>query len=423
MRGAGASLRRGRAETVVVLALAAGLVATACGDSATEPVVDVSTTLPSAAEPAPPTSVGPDPAVTAPEPTIGPYPTAPGAGECGSATPADLDGDGLEDRVGSSAICTGTGEVFLLDEATFGVVAAVVADDLDADGTDEVLLFDGIEPPTVGRVFEFDASSPSGLVPVTFDGSPLAPFFSYYSGDVQPDGEAWFGCADLDGSGVEGLVAGSFTFDAAAGETRWELRPFGWGPDLVATEGPIATGSYPADEWSVSDLMPGRRFCKDQGFSVGIADGCSADELVAPPTPDELGPEAAATFRAIVDAAAACDFHELERIAGDDITLSFGGHTDVGAYLAAGEYAWDQEPLRILVRLMAMEPGYQDEFATWVWPTFWEDDEPATDDERAAIEAIFGRPFDDILVDGLSYIDYRIGIDTDGNWLYFVAGD
>lgn len=299
---------------------------------------------------------------------------------------------------------------------------SVVFTDVDGDGVDEVLAFDAIEPPVVAAVFEPDPSTPDGLVPVMLDGQPLTLDYSYYTGVPRPQGEAWFGCVDLDGSGVERLARGTFVYDEAAGETRWTLRPVVWAADLAATEGAPVAGAFPAGEWSVSELMPGRRLCKAQDVSVAIAEGCSAENLTAPPTPPALGEAAAATFRAIVDAAVACDFHELDRLAGDEITLSFGGHDDVAAFLAAGEYRWGGEPLRVLVQLLAMDPGFDEDFATWVWPPFWAD-RPATVDERAEIEAIFGVPFDELLVEDLGYIDYRIGIDTDGEWLYFVAGD
>jgi hypothetical protein len=150
---------------------------------------------------------------------------------------------------------------------------------------------------------------------------------------------------------------------------------------------------------------------------------CSAGGLVAPPTPTELGAEAAATYRSIADAAVACDYDALAAVAGDEITLSFGGHDDVADFLMTAETEYDEELLRILVQLLAMAPGYQADFDTWVWPTFWEDDEPATVDERTAIEAIYGRPFDEILVPDLGYINHRVGIDANGDWLFFVAGD
>lgn len=154
----------------------------------------------------------------------------------------------------------------------------------------------------------------------------------------------------------------------------------------------------------------------------GVLPDCSAAGLAAPPTPPELGEAAASTYRLIVDAAVACDVALLAEIAGEEITLTFGGPVDVAPYFADAE-ARSTEILRILVQLLAMPAGYQDEFEIWVWPTFWQDDEPATPEEQAAIEVIFGVPFDDLLVEDLYYINFRIGIDTSGDWLYFVAGD
>lgn len=151
---------------------------------------------------------------------------------------------------------------------------------------------------------------------------------------------------------------------------------------------------------------------------------CSAAGLAAPPTPADLSAEAAATFRAVADAAVACDYDGLALAAGDEITLSFGGHSDVDAYLEEGDRR--DELLRILVGLLAMPPGT---IATdvgadiSVWPAFWADAEPATAEERAALEAIAGVPYAELVVPDLGYLWYRVGIDADGNWLFFVAGD
>ncbi|MEQ8841705.1 MAG: hypothetical protein RIB98_12055 [Acidimicrobiales bacterium] len=152
---------------------------------------------------------------------------------------------------------------------------------------------------------------------------------------------------------------------------------------------------------------------------------CSATGVEAPSTPDELGAEAADTFRAVVDAAVDCDYDGLAVAAGGDITLSFGGPYEVAPYLEDAEQRGD-ELLRILVQLLAMPPGLLNGPAAdtdiWVWPTFWEDDEPATPAEQTAIEAIYGEPFDEVLFEG-AYLSHRIGIDVAGDWLFFVAGD
>jgi hypothetical protein len=180
----------------------------------------------------------------------------------------------------------------------------------------------------------------------------------------------------------------------------------------TSTAASSSTTSAPAPSTTVPGTAP-----------VDSAVECSAAGLVAPPIPSELDPTAAVTFGAIVDAAVACDFDALALVAGDAITLSFGGHGDVADFLATAEFEVGDPLLRILVQLLAMPPGYQEDFATWVWPTFWEDDEPATAEERTAIEEIYGRPFDEILVDDLGYINHRVGIDANGEWLFFVAGD
>ena len=185
-------------------------------------------------------------------------------------------------------------------------------------------------------------------------------------------------------------------------------------PSTTTTAEPTSTSTTTAVDPSTTTTAP----------AGGPADECSAAGLTAPPTPAALSAEATATLRAVVDAATVCDYDGLALAAGDEITLSFGGHSEVDTYLEEGDRR--DELLRILVGLLAMPPGT---IATdvgadiSVWPAFWADDEPATAEERAALEAIAGVPYDELVVPDLGYLWYRVGIDADGNWLFFVAGD
>ena len=226
-------------------------------------------------------------------------------------------------------------------------------------------------------------------------------------GDDGPNQEA-------SGAPTSSTVASSSTTTPAAGPTTTTTAT-----STTATPTTVPSTTEP----STTEASTTEPSTTEPGTAPVDGAECSAAGLTAPPTPVELDPAAAETFGAIVDAAVACDFEALALIAGDAITLSFGGPFDVAEYLATAEFERGDPLLRILVQLLGMPPGYQEEFTTWVWPTFWEDDEPATAEERAAIEAIYGRPFDEILVDSLYYLRHRVGIEASGDWLYFVAGD
>lgn len=193
---------------------------------------------------------------------------------------------------------------------------------------------------------------------------------------------------------------------------------------LAVVAGLLAAACGSSDDVAVSRSDTDPSTTTTMAPSEGPAGECSAAGLAAPPTPADLSAEAAATFRAVADAAVACDYDGLALAAGNEITLSFGGHSEVDTYLEEGDRGG--ELLRILVGMLAMPPGT---IATdvgadiSVWPAFWGGDEPATAEERAAVEAIAGVPYDDLVVPDLGYLWFRVGIDADGNWLFFVAGD
>lgn len=151
---------------------------------------------------------------------------------------------------------------------------------------------------------------------------------------------------------------------------------------------------------------------------------CSATGVPAPGESPSLPEAVAATRSAIIEAAMACDLATLETHAVDGFNTSFGG----GGFenLVRWELKGEGQ-LGTLLQLLDLsyEVDEAGVAAIYVWPAAhvydsWED-VPAdlveelrhvhTDDEIAQM-ALFG-----------SYMGWRTGIDQDGNWLFFVAGD
>lgn len=128
------------------------------------------------------------------------------------------------------------------------------------------------------------------------------------------------------------------------------------------------------------------------------ASGCSAQDL-NPTLPDdpELTAEARATRDAIVAAAVACDFAELERIGGSTLGYSLdGGQSGAAHYWALAEY-FGQDYLEPLVDILSLR---------------------STPTAGGDFGSAFGWP-----AETGSFYGYRTSIGVDGAWLWFMAGD
>jgi hypothetical protein len=131
-----------------------------------------------------------------------------------------------------------------------------------------------------------------------------------------------------------------------------------------------------------------------QRGEVGTAStDCSAfDAGTELEQPEEMPDTVYRMALTIARAATACDYDELAQLADDEFQFSFGGVT--GGEAAAEEWkaAEDRgEPVLRTLHDLLIGP-YEFDGARFVWPS--------TDTT-----------------------EYRTGIDRDGNWLFFVAGD
>ena len=108
--------------------------------------------------------------------------------------------------------------------------------------------------------------------------------------------------------------------------------------------------------------------------------------------PDDMPDTVYRMALTIARAATACDYAELAELAGDEFQFSFGGVT--GGDAAAEEWKAAEERGEPVLRTLhdLLIGPYEFDGTRFVWPS-------------------------------TNTTEYRAGIDTDGNWLFFVAGD
>lgn len=128
---------------------------------------------------------------------------------------------------------------------------------------------------------------------------------------------------------------------------------------------------------------------------VSNEEPCSADGLTYP-SPTGTDPVSLTQAR-LLEAAQACDYLALLALADEganELTTSFGGGDPI-EFLREGE-SNGEDFLAIMAELLQSEPTQMDELA--VWPEAFADPD-------------------------LEYLDWRVGIESSGEWLFFVRGD
>jgi len=148
-----------------------------------------------------------------------------------------------------------------------------------------------------------------------------------------------------------------------------------------------------------------------------------ADTLTNQPDLPEV---VAAKRQAIFDAAVACDWEGLRALLGAGFSYTFGEDVDAITYWQGLEASGD-DPIYYLAELLDRPFGtiVAGDLTYYTWPSAfnqsgWQDVpqadiealRPLYDDADFATFAGFG-----------GYIGYRVGILSDGTWVYFVAGD
>ena len=134
--------------------------------------------------------------------------------------------------------------------------------------------------------------------------------------------------------------------------------------------------------------------------------------------------------RAIWEAAIACNYDELERLAlerGDGFTFSYGAGTSAADYWRSVEEAGTEDPLpmRALATILAM-PFTRNESGSYAWPTAYQESPPDEAWQALVDSGLYSQAEVDAMRSGAGaggYLGYRTAITPDGDWQFFVAGD
>jgi hypothetical protein len=79
-------------------------------------------------------------------------------------------------------------------------------------------------------------------------------------------------------------------------------------------------------------------------------------------------------------------------------------------------------PIGILADLLALP--YTLYRGIYVWPfAFDKQPDELTAYERGLLESVGGEDLSEAFAEGLGYLGWRAGIEPDGDWVFFVAGD
>lgn len=175
----------------------------------------------------------------------------------------------------------------------------------------------------------------------------------------------------------------------------------------------------PTDDTAADDASD------DQADAGDDTEGdCSAAGLPADGGFGMLGDEARATAAFLLDAAVRCDEQLLFTAATEsDTTFFFGSATFDGVFGLPEDADQDPAPWEALARLLnGTTPVEAD--GVWAWPAAFSADAGASAWQELVDSGLYSQAQVEQLrsaPDG--YLGWRVGIDSDGTWLFFTAGD
>ena len=166
---------------------------------------------------------------------------------------------------------------------------------------------------------------------------------------------------------------------------------------------------------------------------VVVAAGCGGETrtttrtvtVTEAPSEDAGVPAAVLKTRAaLLRAAETGDYEELRPLVPKQFSYTFGGPFAGGpiAYWRNIEKETDQRPIAILADLLRLPYTlYQ---GTYTWPfAFDKQCDDFSEYERDLLRAVGGTDMSDDCGDGVGYLGWRVGIEPDGDWVFFIAGD
>lgn len=158
--------------------------------------------------------------------------------------------------------------------------------------------------------------------------------------------------------------------------------------------------------------------------TLGTDPGASCPDVPLPGPIEGLPAAVAGKRDAIMAAAASCDMEALESLAADPFTTSYGGGGSENLAI------WNDkglEPTATLLHLLDMRyatvAGENGDIYVWPAALTYESWDEVTEEELDELARIHSEGELDLFAQSGAYLGWRVGIDANGNWLYFVAGD
>jgi len=139
-----------------------------------------------------------------------------------------------------------------------------------------------------------------------------------------------------------------------------------------------------------------------------------------------LPPLVEAKRQAIYKAAMARDYALLAAEAGEDLSYSFGGPVEGGfaEFLRMSEASEKESAFDIIPALLKMPYAVLGDNLIYAWPSvFSKEPKDWTPEDISMMKTILTDEQIEQYRQFGHYLYYRIGITTEGKWIYYIAGD
>jgi hypothetical protein len=160
-------------------------------------------------------------------------------------------------------------------------------------------------------------------------------------------------------------------------------------------------------------------------FAGGVMLGYKLDSDDKTTATVETGLPAAVeqTRAALLDAAESGDYEALLPLISDSLEYTFGSPVEGGpiAYWQQLEQETDERPLEALAEILKMPYVLSRGYYVWPWAYTVESAEDLSEHEVELL-APLGQP-NTLFPPASGYFGWRAGIEPDGTWAFFVAGD
>jgi hypothetical protein len=154
------------------------------------------------------------------------------------------------------------------------------------------------------------------------------------------------------------------------------------------------------------------------GLGVALGYALFADDEPPSTLPDAV----AVTHAALLEAAETGEYEELRPLIPESgFSYTFGGPVDGGPIAYWLGLETERPPIETLAAILRMP--YTLSRGIYVWPFAY--DVASVDDLSAHERELLAPlgPVDALFAPGTGYLGWRAGIEPDGSWTFFVAGD